>query len=84
MLIVGTNHFVSFSAACSYYSDQEEGLSPKELGQLVKEKLLDGSICVGPPSLKDGQKLRLIDEGRRWAIEEQESKRLIVVNVGDK
>lgn len=73
MLITGTNHFVSFSAACRYYGDYEQELSLKELGQLVKEKLLDGSICVGPPKLERGQKLRLIDEGLRWAVEEQAS-----------
>lgn len=55
----GTNHFTSKSAADKYYYFQ--GFLPAD----VTRKITNGEIKIGPPQIKDGQKL-LIDknEGR--------------------
>ena len=70
MLITGTNHFTSFNAALSYYSDYEPDMSLEELAQHVKRKIDDGEICLGAPKVSQGQQLRIIDKGLRWALVE--------------
>jgi hypothetical protein len=66
----GTNHFVSFSKACVYYSDYEEDATLGDIMSLVNSKIADGSICIGKPDLFPGEALVLIDDGTRYAIEE--------------
>ena len=61
----GTSHFVSYRAARSYYQDQCVWLGA------FKRKLASGEIHIGKPSLKSGERLVVIDDGRRYAIEEK-------------
>ncbi len=66
-IIIGTSHFVSFKAACKYYSAQEgwDGIY-----RLVKSKEAEGLIKIGAPLIKQGQRLKIVDNGTRYAIEE--------------
>ena len=66
----GTNHFVSFTAACRYYRDYDPALTLAELDRWVASKIVFGEICLGKPELKPGQRLVLLDSGRRYGIEE--------------
>lgn len=65
--IIGTNCFVSFKSACKYYAAQEgwEGIY-----RLVKSKEAEGAIKIGAPVLKQGQRLKIVDNGTRYAIED--------------
>lgn len=67
-MITGTANFVSLPKACDYYRNQEEDLTPAQLENFVKTKIEDGEIEIGQPSLKDGQTLKIIDNGCRYAI----------------
>lgn len=60
----GTNHFMSFDAACRYY--QEYGLEPGD----VQGKILDGDIQIGEPRLPDHARLMLHPGEGRYFIEE--------------
>lgn len=60
----GTNHFISFDAACRYY--QEYGLEPSD----VRDKLEDGDIQIGKPLLPDHARLMLHPDEGRYFIEE--------------
>lgn len=66
--MIGTNNFVSLPKACDYYRDQHD-LTPAALERLVKQKIEDGEIEIGQPTLKDGETLRVIDNGCRYAIQ---------------
>lgn len=57
-MTTGTNHFTSYASAVSYYSDY--GFKPSD----VSEKIANGEISIGPPKIKDGQKLLTNNEGR--------------------
>jgi hypothetical protein len=60
----GTSHFVDLAAALKYY---------KAYGYdkpAVKQKLAEGQIHLGPPTLKPGETLRVIDNGTRYQITE--------------
>lgn len=59
---VGTSHFHTQALANEYYAKQ--GLSPDD----VARKIADGEIHIGPPDIKDNERLILID-GCRFAIE---------------
>jgi hypothetical protein len=62
----GTGYFTSKAAAVAYFAAQNidrEG---------VEEKLRKGEIKIGFPPLKDGQRAVVIDEGKRYAIEEED------------
>ena len=61
--IVGTNHFTGFTAAVNYYKAQ--GFSSVD----VVDKKQAGEIEFGPPKVKNGQKLMVIDG--RYHITEQ-------------
>lgn len=62
----GTAYFVSLPAACRYYLPY--GFSPRD----VDEKIKAGEIHIGQPEVKPGQKLVIVDEGTRYAIEDVE------------
>lgn len=71
MTITGTSNFVSFTKACDYYRNQgNEDLSPADLELLVLAKKGDGEITIGKPDVQPGQRLLVIDDGTRYAIEE--------------
>lgn len=69
----GTSHFVSYAAAVRYYSAYEP-----DAHAAVNRKLdhdggngpnkRDAQIYIGPPKLKPGQRLELIDGKTRYAI----------------
>lgn len=65
MTTYGTCHFVSLEAAWEYYSAYEQ--DPK---RAVRTKLREGSIKLGAPPLKPGQRLSIIDNHTRYAITE--------------
>ena len=68
---VGTSHFVNFTKACDYYRDQGcDELTPAELERLVRGMIGEGEISLGQPDLKPGQRLVLIDNGTRYAVED--------------
>jgi hypothetical protein len=61
----GTGCFTSREAAVLYYAAQnidKEG---------VAEKIRRGEIKIGFPPLKEGQRAVVIDDGKRYAIEEE-------------
>ncbi len=64
MTKTGTSHFVSLQTAVRYYKDYGYGLND------VQQKVKDGEIHLGPPVVKDGQKLSIIDGGRYALTEE--------------
>jgi hypothetical protein len=69
-MTTGTSNFVNFTKACDYYRSQgNEELTPAQLEKLVKNKIEEGEIELGQPTLKDGQTLRVIDNGCRYAIQ---------------
>jgi len=59
---IGTNHFVSFQAACDYYSTYGDTKAD------VERKLRDGEIHIGQPRLKDGEHLITVDHDWRYAV----------------
>lgn len=61
-MIIGTNHFTSTNAAYRYYRDYGYDRAA------VKAKFARGEIVAGPPELKDGEKLSVIDNGTRYAV----------------
>lgn len=67
-MITGTSHFVSVQKAIDYYRNGEILESPAFLERLVKEKIEDGEISIGPPSFNENEKLLIIDNGTRYAI----------------
>lgn len=70
MTILGTSHFVNFTKACDYYKDQGmDDLTPAALEIEVCAKIADGEIELGKPEIEPGERLLLIDNGRRYAIE---------------
>lgn len=66
-MIVGTSYFVSRAAANAYYADY--GCTAEN----VAHKIRDGEIHIGKPSLKVGERLVLLDDGRRYGRVEAES-----------
>lgn len=60
---VGTSHFVNRVLAYRYFSAQNE----TKLS--VDTKIRDGEIRIGKPTLKDGERLVIVDNGCRYAIE---------------
>lgn len=61
----GTCHFVSVVHAIQYYAAYEQ--DPRTA---VGIKLEEGSIKIGKPALKPGQRLSVIDDGTRYAVTE--------------
>jgi hypothetical protein len=62
---VGTCHFVSIADAASYYRDTYPG---EDGYRAARRKIDAGEIHIGKPTLKEGELLTTIDEGRRYAI----------------
>jgi hypothetical protein len=62
---IGTSYFVSRADAVRYYQAYES-----DPVRAVEIKLQEGSIHLGRPVLKPGQKLILIDSRTRYAIED--------------
>ena len=69
MTITGTSHFVNFTKACDYYRDYVPSRTPAELERAVRAKIEDGEISLGKPDLEPGERLLLIDDGTRYAVE---------------
>jgi hypothetical protein len=65
MARVGTAYFVSTELAAQYYRDYD-GLDGYET---VRNKLDDGEIHIGKPPIKSGERIVIIDNGTRYAIE---------------
>ena len=68
----GTANFVSFTKACDYFKGQGfefDEMTPAELEREVRAKIEDGEIAIGKPDLEPGERLLLIDDGTRYAIE---------------
>lgn len=63
---VGTSHFVNRLAAIRYYLPY--GYTAATLARKEEE----GEIHFGPPPLKPGERLVVIDDGTRYAIETEE------------
>jgi hypothetical protein len=61
---IGTSHFVSLDAAIRYYSDYDYD----DVKGAVARKIAEGEISIGKPDLKPGERLTLVDEGKRYAI----------------
>jgi hypothetical protein len=65
----GTSYFVSIELAIGYYR-LANGDDPDAAISAVARKLKDGEIHIGePPLLFYGQRIVLVDDGRRYAIE---------------
>jgi hypothetical protein len=69
---VGTNRFINFNAAVRYYRDYA-GNDPAESVRLAVQKIRDNEIDFGPPVIKDGESVILIDGNTRYAIETPEA-----------
>lgn len=65
----GTNHFVSFVAAESYYISQGE-CTHKDSCKVVATKVRERAIVIGKPSLKAGQTLGVDTVEGRYFIED--------------
>lgn len=68
-MTIGTSYFTSESAAIRYYRDYEGG-STIAASHAVERKLREGSIHIGEPPVKLGERLTIIDDGARYAITE--------------
>lgn len=64
----GTSHFVSYPRAVKYYSVYES-----DPVAAVNRRLHAGEIHIGRPPIKPGQRLVMIDNGLRYAIEEEDN-----------
>lgn len=67
----GTSHFVDRKSAALYYRDYADDRNMMKAYALVQRKLKAGEIHLGKPQVKAGEKLILIDGGKRYAIESQ-------------
>ena len=70
-MIIGMPNFVNLTKACDYYRDYHRG-TPAELERAVLAKVADGDIHIGKPDLDVGERLLLIDNGCRYAIERRQ------------
>jgi len=73
MKTIGSSCFVSFTKACDYYKATghfERGdETPWEIEQEIRRKIDEGEISIGAPSIRQDEKLLIIDNGTRYAIE---------------
>ena len=67
MIITGTSYFVSMAKAIRYYALYED-----DAEAVTKRKLEAGEIHIGKPPMKKGDKLTIIDNGARYAIESKD------------
>lgn len=68
-MITGTHHFISKWAAECYYKKQFN-LSKQELRAEIERKIAYGEIKIGPPQIKNGQKLLKNKEEGRYFIKD--------------
>lgn len=71
MTRIGTSYFVDEAAARKYYRPYTS--YPMNMYKFVEAKIAAGEIHIGKPPLKSGERLIVIDEGTRYAIEETAS-----------
>jgi hypothetical protein len=65
--LYGTSYFVNEWSAVLYYRDYAE--TTRHARHLVRDKIAAGEIHIGAPGpLKIGERLTLVDGGRRYAI----------------
>lgn len=67
-MTIGTNYFVSRSAAISFY--YAYGYDSIEVDRRIKE----GDIHIGEPPTKPGETIIRVDGGKRYAIIEEQKK----------
>lgn len=65
-ITVGTCHFVSIFDARRYFSYEGSKIAAE---RAVTTKLKEGSIKIGPPEIKKGQKLLINKDEGRYFIE---------------
>ena len=65
---IPTSYFISREAAFAYYALQGEDKS------VVSDKIADGLVKIGKPPILLGERLLVIDNGCRYAIEYEEHK----------
>jgi hypothetical protein len=58
----GTSYFVDWQSAVKYYRPQYDI-------NTIERKFLKGDFHIGAPRLKTGEKLVVVDNGTRYAIE---------------
>lgn len=64
-MYTGTNHFISLKAAIRYYKDYD-------IDEMqVEQKINEGSIIIGKPEAKPGQKIVLDQREGRYLIFEK-------------
>lgn len=63
---IGTAYFVSLAHAAQYYRDYAPGTDGYAV---ANEKIAAEEIHIGKPPLKDGERLFVIDNGTRYAIQ---------------
>jgi len=61
----GTNHFVDFESAVKYYADYHYPNTHHAVSSMIQE----GRICLGKPIPLDNERVVLIDNGTRYAIQ---------------
>lgn len=66
MTRTGTSYFVSEKAAIRYYRPY----GYRNAAETVRRKLAEGEIHIGKPQLKAGERLVIVDNGTRYAIEQ--------------
>jgi hypothetical protein len=71
MAMIGTAYFPTLAHAARYYHPYGYA----NVRETVLRKVHEGEIHIGAPQLKPGQRLILIDDGNRYAIEENEPTR---------
>jgi hypothetical protein len=64
-MLIGTSYFPSRKAAKQYYV-YEQATYPD-----IDRKIAEGLIHIGLPPCQRGQRIVLIDNGTRYAVEEQ-------------
>ena len=64
MTVIGTANFVSRFKAVKYYKSQgyDRAIS------VVNEKIEEGAITIGPPTVEEGQRLLVDNEEGRYFI----------------
>jgi hypothetical protein len=70
MTRTGTCHFLSRRSAQRYYAEPGGTWAT---AREIERKIAAGEIKVGPPAIKPGQRLTLVDAGTRYAIVEGEA-----------
>ena len=63
---MGTCHFESEQSAVDYYYSQ--CYDRDTVGRDVMEKIRKGEIKIGPPKIKDGERLEILNGEGRYAI----------------